>query len=99
MEKLKSAIAAAQDIPIPTREEILNARIEANLEIKSREESLKRWQGQLRIQQTALEEEGARLAQLRKEHEAMVAQFQQWPAKPTAERCSGNARTTFTRAS
>jgi hypothetical protein len=75
-EKLKNAIAAGQEVPVPTREEILNARMESDLAFKSREESLKRFQVQLQVEQARLEAENAKLVQLRKEHEAVVAQFQ-----------------------
>ena len=74
-ERLKNAISAGQDIPVPTREEILNGRIESDLAFKSREESLKRWQGQLQTEQAKQELEGTKLAQLKKEHDAIVAQF------------------------
>lgn len=74
-EKLKNAIAAGQDVPVPTREEILNARIESDLAFKSREESLKRWQGQLQVEQSRQEAENTKLVQLRKEHDSLVAQF------------------------
>jgi len=74
-ERLKNAISAGQDVPVPTRDEILNANIEANLNYKSREESMKRWQGQLQSEQTKLEMESVKLIQLRKEHDAMVEQF------------------------
>jgi len=74
-ERLKNAISAGQDVPVPTRDEILNAKIESNLNYKSREESMKRWQGQLQTEQARLELEGIKLAQLRKEHDALVSQF------------------------
>ncbi len=74
-ERLKNAISAGQDVPVPTRDEILNAKIESNLNYKSREESMKRWQGQLQTEQDRLELEGIKLAQLRKEHDALVEQF------------------------
>jgi hypothetical protein len=74
-ERIKNAIAAGQDVPVPTREEILNANLAANLNYKSREEAMKRWQGQLQTEQSRLELESVKLAQLRKEHDAMVEQF------------------------
>lgn len=74
-ERLKNAISAGQDVPVPTRDEILNAKIESNLNYKSREESMKRWQGQLQTEQARLELEGVKLTQLRKEHDALVEQF------------------------
>jgi hypothetical protein len=74
-ERIKNAISAGQDVPVPTRDEILTAKIESNLAYKSREESLKRWHGQLQAEQARQELEGVKLAQLRKEHEALVAQF------------------------
>lgn len=74
-ERLKNAISAGQDVPVPTREEILNANVEANLNYKSREEAMKRWQGQLQTEQSRLEQESVKLAQLRKEHDAIVERF------------------------
>lgn len=74
-ERLKNAISAGQEVPIPTREEILNARIEANLEFDSREKSLKRWQGQLQTEQSLLKDANNRLAQRIDEHNALVAQY------------------------
>ena len=74
-ERLKNAITAGQDVPIPTREEILNARIESSLEFKSREESLKRWQVQLQTEQARQEAENTQLLQRIKEHDALVAQY------------------------
>ncbi len=74
-ERIKNAISAGQDVPVPTREEILNANVEANLNFKSREEAMKRWQGQLQTEQTRLELESVKLTQLRKEHDGLVEQF------------------------
>lgn len=74
-ERIKNAIAAGQDVPVPTREEILNAKIETNLEFESREKSLKRLQGQLQTEQNLLSEASKRLSRRIKEHDALVAQF------------------------
>lgn len=74
-ERLKNAISAGQDIPVPTREEILNAKIESNLELDSREKAIKRWQGQLQAMQAEQDKESQVLAKLKEEHDAKVAEF------------------------
>ncbi len=74
-ERLKNAISAGQDVPVPTLEEILNAKIKANLEFESREDSMKRWQGQLHSMQAEQEKESQVLAKLKEEHDAKVIEF------------------------
>jgi len=61
-ERLKNAITAARDIPVPTREEILVAKNESSLELDSREKSLERWQRQLITEQARLDTEDQRLS-------------------------------------
>jgi len=60
-ERLKNALAAARDVPVPTREEILVAKNESSLEFDSREKSLERWQRQLIAEQSRLDTEDQRL--------------------------------------
>ncbi len=74
-DRLVNAMIAAKDTPVATREEILAAKIQTNLELDSREKSLERWQRQLQGDQTRLQTEDERLNRRLKEFEAEVSAF------------------------
>ncbi len=74
-ERLKNAIAAGQEIPIPTRDEILNAKVQASLELDTREKALERYGQQLEMEQKRQELENQKLAQRIKEHDELVKSF------------------------
>jgi hypothetical protein len=74
-ERLKNAIAAGQEVPIPTRDEILDAKIQASLELDTREKALERYSQQLEMEQKRQELENQKLAQRIKEHDQLVAAF------------------------
>lgn len=74
-ERLKNAVIAAQETPVATRDEILAAKLQANLELDSREKSLERWQRQLQGDQFRLQTEDARLNRRLKEFETEVTAF------------------------
>ncbi len=74
-ERLKNAIAAGQEVPIPTRQEILDAKVQASLELDSREKSLERWQRQLQTQQENYLKNEEDLQRRIREHSAVVDQF------------------------
>lgn len=76
-ERLKSALTAARDVPVPTREEILTAKNESSLELDSREKSLERWQRQLIAEQSRLDTEDERLSVRVVEFEAEVKRFKE----------------------
>jgi hypothetical protein len=76
-ERLKNAIAEGQDIPVPTLEEILDAKVRANLEIDGREQSLERFQQQLLAQQTRQEIENRELEKRRRDLDEAERVFKQ----------------------
>lgn len=74
-ERLKNAIASGQDVPILTREEILNAKLQTNLELDGREQALDRYQQQLQAEQARQEVENRELAKRRKDLDDAEAAF------------------------
>jgi hypothetical protein len=74
-ERLKNAIASGQEIPIPTRQEILDAKVQASLELDTKEKSLDRYAQQLEMEQKRQELENQKLAQRIQEHDQLVAAF------------------------
>ncbi len=74
-ERLKNAIASGQEIPIPTRQEILDAKVQASLELDTREKALERYAQQLEMEQKRQELENQKLAQRIQEHDQLVAAF------------------------
>jgi len=76
-DRLKNALTAARDLPVPTREEILTAKNESSLELDSREKSLERWQRQLIAEQSRLDTEDGRLSIRVVDFEAEVKRFKE----------------------
>lgn len=56
-EKLKSVLISARDTPVPTYEDVLNAKVKSSLELDSRQEALERLQRQVTNRERMLREE------------------------------------------
>jgi hypothetical protein len=74
-ERLKNAIAEGQSVPIPTLDEILDAKVKKSLELDSREKALERWHRQLQEEQNRQEAANKDLTQRISEHDAAVKEF------------------------
>lgn len=74
-DRLSAAIAEAQDAPVLTREEILKAKVQASLELDTREKSLERWERSLQAEQSRQELESRDLARRIKEHDEAIENF------------------------
>jgi hypothetical protein len=66
-EKLKSVLISARETPIPTYEDVLNAKVKSSLELDSRQEALDRLQRQVSDRERVLRDEVTRFETRRNE--------------------------------